>query len=400
MQHHEPIKTAGRVLLGPGPSGVHPRVLHALSMPTIGHLDPEFIEVMNGTKQMLQHVFGTANDLTIPISGTGSAGMETALVNFIEPGDRVVVCVSGLFGQRMADVAARCGARVDVVEAPWGKSVMPDQVETAIAAAEAAGDKIKLVGIVHAETSTGVLQPVAEVAEVAHRHGALLVADCVTSLGGVPVNVDAWNLDVVYSGTQKCLSCPPGLAPLTVNARAVEVLRGRSTKVQSWYLDLTMLLAYWSAERFYHHTAPVNMVYALYEALRIIEEEGLEARYARHALNAAALKAGMEGLGLELFAQEGYRAPSLTTVAVPEGVDELAVRKRLISQYGIEIGGGLGPLKGKIFRIGLMGYTCTRANVTLLISAMAECLAAQGFKAGGGASAALEAAQAVYNAAK
>lgn len=394
MQHFEPVNTAGRILLGPGPSGVHPRVLRALAMPTIGHLDPEFIEIMNGTKQMLQYVFGTANDLTIPISGTGSAGMETALVNFIEPGGRVVVCVSGLFGQRMADVAARCGARVDVVEAPWGRSVMPDQVETAIAAAEAAGDKVKLVGIVHAETSTGVLQPIAEVAEVAHRHGALLVADCVTSLGGAAVDADARDLDVVYSGTQKCLSCPPGLAPLTVNARAVEVLRGRKTKVQSWYLDLTMLLAYWSPERFYHHTAPINMVYALYEALRLIVEEGLEARFARHALNAAALKAGLEGLGLQLFAQEGYRAPSLTTVAVPEGVDELAMRKRLMAQYGIEIGGGLGPLKGKILRIGLMGYTCTKANIMLLLGALAECLNVQGVKAD--AAAALAAAAGVY----
>lgn len=399
MQHYEPIRTAGRILLGPGPSGVHPRVLHALSMPTIGHLDPEFIEVMNGTKQMLKYVFGTTNDLTIPISGTGSAGMETALVNFIEPGDRVIVCVSGLFGQRMADVASRCGARVDIVEAPWGRSVQPDQVETALAAAEAAGDKVRLVGIVHAETSTGVLQPIAEVAKVAHAHGALVVADCVTSLGGVPVDVDARELDVVYSGTQKCLSCPPGLAPLTVNARAVEVLRGRSTKVQSWYLDLTMLLAYWSPERFYHHTAPINMVYALYEALRLIVEEGLEARYARHALNAAALKAGLEALGLPLFAQEGFRAPSLTTVAMPEGVDELAVRKRLMAEYGIEIGGGLGPLKGKILRIGLMGYTCTKPNVMLLVGALAECLAAQGFRAGS-AREALEAAGAVYEGAR
>lgn len=394
MERLEPVNTAGRILLGPGPSGVHPRVLHALSMPTIGHLDPEFIEVMNGAKRMLQYVFGTANELTIPISGTGSAGMEAAMVNFIEPGDRVVVCVSGLFGQRMADVAARCGARVNTVDVPWGQSVEAHQVETALAAAEAAGDKVKLVGIVHAETSTGVLQPIAEVAEAAHRHGALVVADCVTSLGGVAVDADARGLDVVYSGTQKCLSCPPGLAPLTVNARAVEVLRGRTTKVQSWYLDLTMLLAYWSPERFYHHTAPVNMVYALYEALRLVVEEGLEARFARHALNAAALKAGIEGLGLALFAQEGFRAPSLTTVAVPEGVDELAVRKRLMAEYGIEIGGGLGPLKGKILRIGLMGYTCTKANVMLLLGALAECLAAQGVRADAGA--ALSAAGAVY----
>ncbi|MGB4337250.1 MAG: alanine--glyoxylate aminotransferase family protein [Bacillota bacterium] len=396
MQQFEAVNTAGRILLGPGPSGVHPRVLRAFSMPTIGHLDPEFLGIMNATKQMLQHVFGTANELTIPISGTGSAGMETALVNFIEPGDRVLICISGLFGQRMADVASRCGAQVDTIEVPWGQSVQPDQVEEALAEAEAKGGRVKLVGIVHAETSTGVLQPVAEVAKIAHAHGALIVVDAVTSLGGAPVDVDANDLDIVYSGTQKCLSCPPGLAPLTVGRRGLDVLRARSTKVQSWYLDLTMLMAYWGAERFYHHTAPVNMIYALHESLRLIVEEGLEARYARHRLHAEALKAGLEGMGLALFAQEGFRAPMLTTVTVPEGIDEVAARKRLLAQYGIEIGGGLGPLKGKIFRIGLMGYSCTKTNVMLILTGLAEALAAQGFNADGRA--ALEAAAVVYEA--
>ncbi|NLB74372.1 MAG: alanine--glyoxylate aminotransferase family protein, partial [Firmicutes bacterium] len=365
MERYPEIRTKGRILMGPGPSNVHPRVLHALSAPVIGHLDKEFLEIMNATKDLLAQTFMTSNELTIPISGTGSAGMETSLVNFIEPGDRVLICINGLFGQRMADIVERCGGDLAVIQGEWGKIIEPDEIEKAMKARPA-----DIVGIVHAETSTGVLQPIKPVAEIAKRYGALLVVDAVTSLGGAPVRVDEDGMDVVYSGTQKCLSCPPGLAPFTVNKRAEEKLTARTNKVQSWYLDITMLRSYWGKERFYHHTAPINMIYALYESLRIIHEEGLEARFARHVRHSNALKAGLTAMGLKLFAQSGYQAPMLNSVEIPEGVDDAKLRNYLLTNYGLEIGGGLGPIKGRIWRIGLMGHSCTRENVMLVLAGL------------------------------
>lgn len=364
-----------RILMGPGPSGVDPRVLRAMAAPVLGHLDPDFLAMMDEVTELLRFVFETGNRLTVPMSGTGSAGMETALVNFLEPGDTAVVCVNGLFGERMADIAGRCGARVKVVEAPWGEAIDPEDVRRAVE-----GEKVKLVSVVHAETSTGVLQPLEEIAEIAHAAGALLVVDAVTSLGGLPVRVDARGIDVCYSGTQKCLSCPPGLAPITVGPRAEGVLETRRTKVPSWYLDLTMIRRYWGSERFYHHTAPVSMIYALREALRLVAEEGLEERYRRHRLNAAALGEGLQSMGLRLFVRPELRLPSLVSVVVPEGVDDLRLRRELLADYGIEIGGGLGKLRGKILRIGVMGYSSHRKNVLLLLVALEDCLRRQGFR--------------------
>jgi len=381
-----------RTLLGPGPSNVHPRVLRAMSLPCIGHLDPAFLEVMNGTIDLLRYVFQTENRLVMPVSGTGSAGMEAALVNFIEPGDTVIVGVNGLFGERMADIVGRSGGCLVRVDAPWGEPLDPDE----IAAALAAHPGTKALTVVHAETSTGVLQPLEPLARLAREHGCLFIVDTVTSLAGVPVKVDEWGLDVVYSGTQKCLSCPPGLAPLTAGERAVEVLKARKTKVQSWYLDLPMLVSYWGTERFYHHTAPVNMVFALYEALRLIAEEGLEARFARHRVNGEALLAGVRAMGLEPFAREGYRVPMLLSVKVPDGVNDLEVRKDLLGRANVEIGGGLGPTKGRIWRIGLLGHSAQRENVLLVLAALEAALGRQGFKTGPGAG--LAAAEAVYRA--
>lgn len=384
------LSLPARTLLGPGPSNVHPRVLRALSLPCIGHLDPAFLEVMNGTVELLRYVFQTSSRLAIPVSGTGSAGMEAALVNFIEPGDTVVVGVNGLFGERMGDIVARAGGRLVRVDAPWGEPLDPADVARALAAHPEA----KALAVVHAETSTGVLQPLEELARLCHERGALFIVDAVTSLGGVPVKVDEWDLDVVYSGSQKCLSCPPGLAPLTASERAVEVLRARKTKVRSWYLDLPMLVSYWGTERFYHHTAPVNMIFALYEALRLVAEEGLETRFARHERNGRALLDGVRAMGLEPFAREGYRVPMLLSVKIPEGVDDLAVRKDLLGRANIEIGGGLGPTKGKIWRIGLLGHSSRRENVLLLLAALEGALVRQGRQLDRGAGVA--AAEAAY----
>ncbi len=364
-----------RVLMGPGPSDIHPRVLRALACNTIGHLDPHYLELMNQLQQMLRQVFQTRNQLTFAVSGTGSAGMECAVVNLVEPDDVMLVCVNGVFGSRMADVAARAGARVVTIQRPWGEVFTPEEVEQAVKT-----HRPKLVGIVMAETSTGASQPLEEVAEVVHRHGGMILVDAVTSLGGMPVLVDQWGLDVVYSGSQKCLSCPPGLAPITFGPRAVEVIQNRKTKVQSWYLDATMLSQYWGDERVYHHTAPINMTYALYEALRLILEEGLENVFARHLLNHHALRAGLEALGLEFTAQEGHRLPMLNAVRVPEGVDDATVRKELLERFGIEIGGGLGQFKGRAWRIGLMGYGARPQNVLLLLGALEQLLAEQGHR--------------------
>jgi alanine-glyoxylate transaminase/serine-glyoxylate transaminase/serine-pyruvate transaminase len=379
-----------RLLLGPGPSEVHPRVLAALALPLIGHLDPAFVSMMEDVKSLLRFVFATTNPLTIPISGTGSAGMEACVVNLVEPGDEVVVGVNGVFGTRLAEVATRAGATVLRVEAPWGKVVRAEQVEAALKNCR----KPKLVALVHAETSTGAWQPLPDAIRLAHEHGALFLADCVTSLGGVPVEIDAWEVDAAYSGTQKCLSCPPGLSPITFGPRAVEVLRRRKTPVQSWYLDLTLLEKYWGEERVYHHTAPISMNYALREALRLVAEEGLPARFARHRLNHEALIAGLASLDLGLAAEEGHRLPMLNAVTVPEGVDEARVRSRLLAAHGIEIGGGLGPMKGRVWRIGLMGESSRRAHVVALLAALEEALRAEGRRVNPGT--ALAAAQTVY----
>ncbi|MFW5926090.1 MAG: pyridoxal-phosphate-dependent aminotransferase family protein [Myxococcota bacterium] len=375
METPAPISPPSRVLMGPGPSDVAPAVLRALSAPTIGHLDPAFLDVMDEVRGMLRQVFGTDHELTLPMSGTGSSGMEACFANLIAPGDRVLVCVNGVFGGRMTDVARRCGAEVTVAEAPWGRAMDPDDVRRA-----AAGHSYKLLCLVHAETSTGVLQDLSPFRGLAYELGAMLLVDAVTSLGGVPVNVDTHGLDAVYSGTQKCLSCPPGLAPLTLSDRALDALRSHPGPVQSWYLDLTMITRYWSEERVYHHTAPVNMIYALHEALRAVLEESLEARFARHRTNAAALRAGLAAMGLELPVPPAERLDPLTLVRIPEGADDATTRRMLLDRYGLEIGGGLGDFKGKAWRIGLMGTSCTRRNVVLCLTALADVLRAQGVR--------------------
>lgn len=364
-KHYTDLNPSPRTLLGPGPSMVDPRVLRAMSTPLIGHLDPEFIAIMNDVQDLLRFVFQTENEMTIPVSGTGSAGMEAAFCNFVEPGDPVLICVNGLFGQRMADVAGRYGATVTCIERAWGEVFSPEEIETALKQQTA-----KIVAIVHAETSTGALQPMAQIGDIAHRHGALLLLDTVTSLGGVPVEIDNWGVDVTYSGTQKCLSCPPGLSPLSISERAREVLHARQSKVANWYLDLRMLESYWGEARTYHHTAPISMNYALREALRLIHEEGLPARFSRHRANAELLWAGLEELGLQPYVPLEHRLPSLTTPRLPEGIDEAAIRRQLLADYNIEIGGGFGPLQGKVWRIGLMGYSSRKENVALLLTAL------------------------------
>jgi alanine-glyoxylate transaminase / serine-glyoxylate transaminase / serine-pyruvate transaminase len=371
-----------RVLMGPGPSDTHPRVLAALAQPTVGHLDPFFLNLMNEVQAMLREVFQTTNPLTIAVSGTGSAGMETCVVNLVEPGDRMVVGVNGVFGGRMKDVAQRAGADVLAIERPFGEVFTPDEIEKAVKA-----HKPHVVGLVHAETSTGACQPMDEIAEIVHSNGALLVMDCVTSLGGRPVMIDKWGVDAAYSGTQKCLSCPPGLSPMTFGPRALERLDARKSKVQSWYLDLSMVRNYWSdSSRVYHHTAPINMNFALHEALRIVLDEGLEARFARHLRNHLALRAGLEAIGISFAVAESYRLPMLNAVKIPDNVDDAAVRGQLLQEFGIEIGAGLGPMKGKTWRIGLMGETSQPRNVLLFLAALEKCLSTQNYKFPSGAS--------------
>ncbi len=364
-----PFEPPVRVLLGPGPSDVHPRVREAMAQPLIGHLDPAFVGLMDQTQELLRYAFQTDNKLTLAISGTGSAGMETVVDNLVEPGDAMLVCVNGIFGGRMVDVAQRAGAKVTSIERPYGETFDPDEIRQALRAHPA-----KVVGIVQAETSTGAWQALEEIAEITHEAGALLLVDAVTSLAGVPLEVDAWGIDAVYSGTQKCLSCPPGLAPVTLGPRAVEALMARKTKVQSWYLDLSMIMRYWGGDRFYHHTAPISMNYALREALALVASEGLEARFARHALCGQALQTGLASIGIGLATKAGNRLPQLTCALIPEGIDDLAVRKRLLADWGIEVGGGLGPWKGKVWRIGLMGHGARPSNVTLFLSALETCL--------------------------
>ena len=356
--------------MGPGPSDVHPRVLQAMAMPLIGHLDPEFVAIMDEIKQMAQLTYKTKNHLTFVVSAPGSAGMETCLVNLLEPGDEAVICIHGVFGGRMADIAERCGAHITKVEAPWGESINPQQVKEALK-----GKKPKLVSIVHAETSTGVLQPLEEIGKIVHESGALFVVDAVTSYCGTNLKVDDWGIDAVYSGTQKCLSAAPGLSPVSFSERAVQVLDSRKTKVQSWFLDLSMIKNYWEgAKRAYHHTAPISALYGLHEAYRLVLEEGLENRFARHKRNHELLKQELEPLGFEFLVKEGFRLPMLNAVKLPSGVDDAVVRSQLLNEYNIEVGGGLGALAGKIWRIGLMGESSNPNYVHMLSSALKKIL--------------------------
>jgi alanine-glyoxylate transaminase/serine-glyoxylate transaminase/serine-pyruvate transaminase len=384
------LNVPARNLLGPGPSNVHHRVYKAMMTPVIGYLDPAFIQLMDDTQMPLRTVFRTENDMTMPISGTGTCGMEAAVYNIVEPGDVVVVCQNGYFATRLADMSKRCGADVILIEQEWGRIIEAEQVEEAL---KSAGRQVKSVMIVHGETSTGILQPLEAISKITHEHGALLLVDAVTSLSGCELRIDDWGIDVCYSGTQKCLSAPPGMSPMTVSAQAMDVVQKRETPVLSWYVDLNMLGRYWTAPaggggaRMYHHTPPMTMLYALREGLRIVLEEGLEPRIARHKRNANALAAGLEAMGLELHADERYRLPPLTTVRVPEGVDDLKLRVGLLNEHNIEIGGGIAGLAGKIVRIGLMGVGSTEANVFALLSALEAQLPKQGFKLDPGAGA-------------
>lgn len=375
ISYHQ-LNPPNRILLGPGPSNIHPRVQMAMLAPIVGHLDPYFFTIMEDTEKLLRSVFRTQNQLTFPISGTGSAGMEASFCNFLEPGDVAVIGVNGFFGERMGEIALRCGAKVVQVPAEWGRIVEPEAIEAALKAEK----KVKLVALVHAETSTGVLQPLTEVSQIARQYDALFLVDTVTSLGGQEVALDDWGIDICYSGTQKCLSCPPGLAPFTANKRAMSTVSERKHKIQSWYLDMSLLSKYWtSANRSYHHTAPISAVYAFHEALVLTVEEGLEARVQRHLRNGRALQSGLEAMGLELHAQQGYRLAVLTAVRIPSGVDDVKVRQRLLNQYNIEIGGGLGQLKGQVWRIGLMGHSSSAENVFLFLSALEKLLSDEGY---------------------
>jgi alanine-glyoxylate transaminase/serine-glyoxylate transaminase/serine-pyruvate transaminase len=379
------LNPPARLLLGPGPSDAHPRVLAAMTMPLLGHLDPAFLELMAETQEMLRQVYRTKNPLTFPVSATGMAGMETCVVNLIEPGDAMVACVKGFFGQRMVEVANRAGAKLTVLEAPWGDVFDLNCLRETLQKV-----RPKVLGIVHAETSTGAWQPIEELGKLCHEFDALLAVDAVTSLGCVPVELDAWGIDAAYSCTQKGLGCPPGLSPVSLSPRAEEAMAKRKTKVQSWYLDLTMIRQYWGGDRAYHHTAPISMVYALREGLRIVLEEGLEERWRRHQRNHKALKAGLTALGLDYTAREGHQLPQLNAVRIPAGVDDLTVRKRLLSDFGIEIGGGLGDFKGKAWRIGLMGYNSKPSSVFQVLAALEQCL---GTRHGAGVAAAEKAYQ-------
>lgn len=364
---HPPLRT----LMGPGPSDVDPRILKAMSRPTIGHLDPMFVTMMEEMKTLLQSAFQTSNALTLPVSAPGSAGMEMCFVNLVEPGDKVVVCQNGVFGGRMKENVERCGATAIMVEDTWGTAIDPDKLEQALKQ----NPDAKMVAFVQAETSTGALSDVQTLVELAHRHDCLTIVDAVTSLGGSPLRVDQWDVDAVYSGSQKCLSCTPGLSPVSFGDRAVEKIKRRKTKVQSWFLDLNLVMGYWgSGKRAYHHTAPINALYGLHEALVILQDEGLENAWARHDRNHLALKAGIEAMGLRFVVKEGDRLPQLNAIYIPDGVDDAAVRSALLKDYNLEIGAGLGPMAGKIWRIGLMGFASNPTNVRFCLSALEETL--------------------------
>lgn len=361
-----------RTLMGPGPSDIHPRVLAAMSRPTIGHLDPEFIRMMDEIKVMLKYAFQTNNEMTMPVSAPGSAGMETCFVNLVEPGDKVVVCINGVFGVRMKENIERFGGIAVVVEDAWGSAVSVDKVEAALQA----NPDAKILAFVHAETSTGARSDAKTLCEIARKHNCLTIVDAVTSLAGVELRVDDWGIDAIYSGTQKCLSCVPGLSPVSFSERALEKVRNRKTKVPSWFMDLNLVMAYWGSgqKRAYHHTAPVNALYALHESLVMLMEEGLEASWARHAHNHQLLKIGIEGMGMSFVVNEADRLPQLNSVWIPEGVDDATVRSRLLNEYNLEIGAGLGALAGKVWRIGLMGQSSKPEKVLFCLAALKEVL--------------------------
>ncbi|MFO1417356.1 MAG: alanine--glyoxylate aminotransferase family protein [Methylotetracoccus sp.] len=362
-----------RTLMGPGPSDVNPRILEAMSRPTIGHLDPAFVGMMDEMKILLQYAFRTSNELTFPVSAPGSAGMETAFVNLVEPGDKVIVCQNGVFGGRMKENVERCGATAIMVEDDWGRAVDPNKVEQALKA----NPDASILAFVHAETSTGARSDAATLTRLAHEHDCLVIVDAVTSLGGIPLKVDEWDIDAIYSGSQKCLSCAPGLSPVSFGARAVERIRGRKTKIQSWFLDLSLVMSYWGggAKRAYHHTAPINGLYGLHEALVILQEEGIENAWKRHEDLHLALRAGLEAMGLSFVVPEGERLPQLNAVYVPQGIDEAAARGALLNRFGLEIGAGLGALAGKVWRIGLMGFSASPRNVVFCLAALESVLA-------------------------
>ena len=365
-----------RILLGPGPSMADPRVLRAMNQPMIGYLDPAYLNIMNEVAQNLRDTLQTKNTATFPVQGTGFSGMDACFGTLIEPGDKVIIAVLGFFGTRMCEMAERYGADIVRLDQEWGKAFDPETIGAALKA----NPDAKFLAIVHAETSTGVLQPLQEIGALCREHGILLLVDAVTSVGGVELAVDDWGIDICYSGSQKCLGMPPGLAPVTISDRALGVVAERKTPPASYYLDLSLIKEYWGEAHVYHHTGPMSMVYAMQEALRIVKEEGLEARWARHALNGSALCAGLEALGLVLHAEAGRRLPSLTTVRVPEGVDDAALRGRLLNEFNIEIGGGLGPLKGDTWRIGMMGYASNRSNVLYLLSVLETLLTEAGLR--------------------
>lgn len=383
-----PFSPPVRTLMGPGPSDIDPRVLAAMSRPTVGHLDPSFQSMMEEVKELLRYVFQTRNAMTFPLSAPGSVGMECCLVNLIEPGDKVVVCRNGVFGGRMADIVKRCGGELVIIDDPWGRAVDPGKLEETLKA----HPDTKIVAFVHAETSTGARSNAEVLCAIAREKGCLTVVDTVTSLGGIPVAVDQWGIDAIYSGSQKCLSCTPGLAPISFSERAMEVVRNRKTPVQSWFMDMGLIAGYWSGEgkRSYHHTAPVHALSALHESLRLLREEGLEESWARHERNHEALCEGLEALGLDLLVPKDERLPQLNVVVVPEGVDEAAVRGQLLERYSLEIGAGLGDLAGKVWRIGLMGYGASPRNVLYTLAALEAVL-----NEGRGA---VDAAQQVYEA--
>ena len=361
---HPPVRT----LMGPGPSDVSPRVLEAMARPTIGHLDPVFVHLMDEIKELMQYAFQTKNRLTLPVSAPGSAGMEAAFVNLVEPGDKVIVCQNGVFGGRMKENVERCGATAVMVIDPWGRAVDPQKVEDALKA----NPDAKIVAFVHAETSTGALSDAKTICAIAKKYNCMTIVDAVTSVAGSELRVDEWGIDAIYSGTQKCLSCTPGLSPVSFSDRAVELIANRKTKVQSWFLDMNLVMGYWGAgvKRAYHHTAPINALYALHESLLLVKEEGLENAWARHAFHHKALVAGIEAMGLNFVVPEGERLPQLNAVTIPEGVDEALVRKMLLESYSLEIGAGLGELAGKVWRIALMGFGCNQKNVLLCLGAL------------------------------